>query len=283
MSNVARKLTEPEGLSARNFGRLAKFIQDYSGIKMPISKQTMLEGRLRRRMIALGFTDINDYCSYLFDEQGMGEEAVDLIDSVTTNKTDFFREPEHFAFLAKTALPAMVSQGRQKLKCWSSACSTGAESYTLAMVLEEFCAANRGVEYRILSTDLCTEVLDQAQLGIYDRATIAPVPLAMRKQYVLQAQDPRRDAVRVIPSIRAKMSFARLNIMDATYPVDRDMDLLFCRNMLIYFEKDVQAQVLTRLCNHIRPGGYLFLGHSESIAGIDLPLDPVANTVFQRR
>jgi len=283
MSSAARKFAEPQGLSARNFSRLAKFIQDYSGIKMPISKQTMLEGRLRRRMVALGFDDINDYCGYLFEEQGLDDEAVNLIDSVTTNKTDFFREPEHFTFLETTGLPGLIAKGRQKLKGWSSACSTGAESYTLAMVLEQFCAANRGVDYQILSTDLCTEVLDQAHYGVYDNATIAPVPLSLRKQYLLQARDRHLDEVRVVPAIRAKMTFARLNIMDATYPVDRDMDMLFCRNMLIYFEKDVQAQVLKRLCGHIRPGGYLFLGHSESVAGIDLPIDQVANTVFQRR
>lgn len=283
MTNTARKYVVPETLTPRNFDRLADFIQGYSGIKMPPEKQTMLDGRLRKRMRILGIPDINDYCHYLFEEGGLDTEAVDLIDSVTTNKTDFFREPDHFQFLEKTGLPALSRLGRRQFKGWSSACSTGAESYTLAMVLEDFCAARPGMDYQILSTDLCTEVLKQALAGVYDNATVAPVPPAYRKRYMLQAKDPRRDAVRVHPAIRSKMSFARLNIMDSAYPVDRDMDLLFCRNMLIYFEKHVQARVLKKLCDHIRPGGYLFLGHSESIAGIDLPVDQVANTVFQRR
>lgn len=283
MHSTARNLVVPDTLTPRNFSRLADFIQGYSGIKMPPEKRTMLDGRLRKRMRSLGIQDINDYCHYLFEEDGLETEAVDLIDSVTTNKTDFFREPEHFQFLEKTGLPALARLGRRQIKAWSSACSTGAESYTLAMVLEDFCATRQGMDYQILSTDLCTEVLKQALAGVYDSATIDPVPTPYRKRYMLQARDPRRDAVRIHPSIRSKMSFARLNIMDPAYPVDRDMDLLFCRNMLIYFEKSVQAKVLRKLCDHIRPGGYLFLGHSESIAGIDLPVDQVANTVFQRR
>lgn len=283
MSSPARKLIVPDALTPQNFNRLADFIQGYSGIKMPAGKQTMLEGRLRKRMRVLGIHDINEYCDYLFEQQGLDAEAVDLIDNVTTNKTDFFREPDHFDFLEKTGLPALSRRGRRQIKCWSSACSTGAESYTLAMVLEDFCTVHPGMDYRILSTDLCTQVLSQALAGVYDGATIDPVPATYRKRYILQAKDPRRDAFRIHPVLRSKMTFARLNIMDRSYPIDRDMDLIFCRNMLIYFEKDVQAKVVQRLCDHIRPGGYLFLGHSESIAGIDLPLDQVANTVFQRR
>lgn len=283
MPSPARNLIVPDPLTTQNFNRLAEFIQGYSGIKMPVGKRTMLEGRLRKRMRVLGIDDINDYCDYLFEQQGLDTEAIDLIDIVTTNKTDFFREPDHFDFLEKTGLPALARRGRRQIKCWSSACSTGAESYTLAMVLEDFCSNHPGMDYRILSTDLCTQVLSQALAGIYDLATIHPVPATYRKRYLLQAIDSRRDAVRIHPDLRSKMTFARLNVMDDTYPVDRDMDLVFCRNMLIYFEKDVQAKVVRALCDHIRPGGYLFLGHSESIAGIELPVDQVANTVFQRR
>jgi chemotaxis protein methyltransferase CheR len=270
-------------LSAKNFKRLAELIHGYSGIKMPSNKRTMLEGRLRRRMRATRITSLNDYCRYLFDDDGLEAEIVHLIDAVTTNKTEFFREPAHFQFLRNSALPALAKNGPRAIKAWSAACSTGAEPYTLAMVLEEQRRANRRQDYSILCTDLCTQVLGQAVAGVFSEAMIEPVDMDLRRRYVMRAKDSNRGLVRIVPELRAKLSFARLNLMDETYPVDSDMDLIFCRNILIYFDKPTQSKVLSRLCEHLRPGGYLFLGHSESIVGIDLPVVQIANTVFQRR
>ncbi|KQY32989.1 chemotaxis protein CheR [Caulobacter sp. Root1455] len=275
--------SQMEQLSARNFQRLASFIQDYSGIKMPANKRTMLEGRLRRRMRATRIHDVNDYCHYLFEEDGMAAEVIHLIDAVTTNKTEFFREPVHFDFLIHTGLPAIAAKGRREIKIWSSACSTGAEPYTIAMVLDEFCASQRGIDYSILCTDICTEVLDQAIAGRFSEQMIEPVSMARRQRYVMRAKDQSRGEVRIRPQLRCKLAFARLNLMDEAYPVDSDMDVIFCRNILIYFDKPTQAKVLGRLCSHLRPGGYLFLGHSESIVGIDLPVRQIANTVFQKQ
>jgi chemotaxis protein methyltransferase CheR len=270
-------------LSVKNFKRLAELIHGYSGIKMPVNKRTMLEGRLRRRMRATRITSLNDYCRYLFEDDGLEAEIVHLIDAVTTNKTEFFREPAHFQFLRNSALPALAKNGQRAIKAWSAACSTGAEPYTLAMVLEEQRRANRRQDYSILCTDLCTQVLGQAVAGVFSEAMIEPVDMDLRRRYVMRAKDASRGQVRIVPELRAKLSFARLNLMDETYPVDSDMDLIFCRNILIYFDKPTQSKVLSRLCEHLRPGGYLFLGHSESIVGIDLPVVQIANTVFQRR
>lgn len=272
-----------EQLSTRNFQRLAEFIQAYSGIKMPASKRTMLEGRLRRRMRAKRIDDVNDYCRYLFEEDGLESEVIHLIDAVTTNKTEFFREPAHFDFLVNTGLPAIAATRKREIKVWSSACSTGAEPYTLAMILDEFCEDQRGVDYSILCTDICTEVLDQAIAGRFSEQMIEPVSMSRRQRYVMRAKDRSRPEVRIIPQLRSKLSFARLNLMDDAYPVDDDFDMIFCRNLLIYFDKPTQARVLQRLCGHLRSGGYLFLGHSESIVGIDLPVKQIANTVFQKR
>jgi chemotaxis protein methyltransferase CheR len=272
----------PESLSARNFARLSDFVHEYSGIKMPPAKKTMLEGRLRRRVRDCGLASLDAYCAFLFDRGGLEEEAVHLIDAVTTNKTDFFREPAHFEYLEAHALPALRRDGARVIRAWSAACSIGAEPYTLAMVLDTFCEANRGWDYAILGTDLCTQVLGQAQRAIYPHAMIEPVPLALRKRHVLLSQAPGRDEVRIAPHLRAKVGFARLNLMDDRYAAPRDLDLIFCRNILIYFDKATQAVVLRRLCSHLRPGGYLFLGHSETIVGVDLPVRTVANTVFQR-
>lgn len=269
-------------LSTGNFKRLAELIHGYSGIKMPANKRTMLEGRLRRRMRATGITSLNAYCRYIFDEGGLDSEIVHLIDAVTTNKTEFFREPAHFTFLARQALPALAAKGHRHVKAWSAACSTGAEPYTLAMVLEDNWRSSPRQDYSILCTDLCTQVLAQAVQGVFPEAMISPVDMELRRRYLMRAKDNSRGVVRIAPELRAKLAFARLNLMDEAYPVERDMDLLFCRNILIYFDKATQSAVLRRLCDHLRPGGYLFLGHSESIVGIDLPVKQIANTVFQR-
>ncbi len=151
------------------------------------------------------------------------------------------------------------------------------------MVLEEFCAANRGWDYSILGTDLCTQVIGQAVAGRYPEAMIAPVSPRLRQRYVMRGREQAAGEVRIAPRLRAKLAFGRLNLMDEAYPVERDMDLIFCRNILIYFDKPTQAGVLSRLCEHLRPGGYLFLGHSESLVGIDLPVEQIASTVFRRR
>jgi chemotaxis protein methyltransferase CheR len=280
---AAQTQSSVDQLSHRNFARLADLIHSYSGIKMPANKRTMLEGRLRRRVRALNMTGLNDYCGYLFDDEGMESEIVHLIDSVTTNKTEFFREPAHFHFLQTDALPTLARAGRRSIKAWSAACSMGAEPYTLAMVLEEFCASNRRQDYSILCTDLCTQVLAQAVAGVFPEAMIEPVELELRRRYVMRAKDAGRGVVRIAPELRARLAFARLNLMDEAYPVPDDMDLIFCRNILIYFDKPTQSKVLSQLCSHLRPGGYLFLGHSESIVGIDLPVVQIANTVFQRQ
>jgi chemotaxis protein methyltransferase CheR len=270
-------------LSNKNFKRLAELIHGYSGIKMPMTKRTMLEGRLRRRMRATRIASLNAYCRYLFEEDGLDHEIIHLIDAVTTNKTEFFREPAHFQFLRDRALPLLAKSGQRTIKAWSAACSTGAEPYTLAMLLEEHRRANRRQDYSILCTDLCTEVLAQAVSGVFTESMIEPVDMELRRRYVMRAKDSSRHQVRIVPELRAKLSFARLNLMDDAYPVPDDMDLVFCRNILIYFDRTTQAKVLRRLCEHLRPGGYLFVGHSESIVGFDLPVMQVANTVFQRR
>jgi chemotaxis protein methyltransferase CheR len=275
----------PGRLSQRDFARLARFIQDYSGIKMPAGKITMLEGRLRARVRATGTANLADYCRYLFDQDGIVAETVHLIDAVTTNKTEFFREPEHFRILAETILPATLEQGtarRTPVKVWSAASSTGAEPYTLAMVLDDFALRYPGFRSSIVATDICTEVLQIAVRGIYPQSMMAPVPPAMRQRYVRNCRDRSKGLARIVPELRARVQYGRLNLMDSSYPLDRDMDVIFCRNILIYFERPIQDAVMRRLCDHLRPGGHLVLGHSESLTGFDLPLRSLGATVFQR-
>ncbi len=282
--NVVVRQTQSlsDHISKRNFDRLARFIYDYSGIKMPHSKLTMLEGRLRRRLRATNIGSFDDYCDFLFNENGIEQEAVYLIDAVTTNKTDFFRESKHFDFMRDVSLPTLLDKGHHNLRLWSSACSTGAEPYTIAMVMAEFAEGRSDIDYSILATDLSTEVLQVARQGIYADDIIEPVPAALRKKYVMTAKQQGRREVRISSKLRSRVGFGRMNLMDAKYPVGNPMHIIFCRNVLIYFDKPTQSDVLTRLCDCLLPGGYMFIGHSESITGIDLPLKQVSNTVFQR-
>ncbi len=273
-------------LSGRDFQRLAQFIQDYSGIKMPPTKKTMVEGRLRKRVGALGVGTLTEYCRHVFDQGGLDGEYVHLIDAVTTNKTEFFREPDHFRFLTEQAVPALLAgrrAGSQALvKVWSAASSVGAEPYTLAMVLADLSPKLNDFRISILATDIATKVLETAAKAIYPEEMIAPVPMEMRRRYLLRGKGNSRGLVRVAPALRRLVEFGRLNLMEAPYSVDRNMDVIFCRNILIYFDKPTQQKVLEQLCAHLRPGGYLFLGHSESLAGQGLPLRPAGTTVFER-
>jgi chemotaxis protein methyltransferase CheR len=272
-------------LSQQHFRRLSTFIEGYCGIKMPPVKKVMIEGRLRRRVNLLGLSSINAYCDYFFEGNNLENEIVQLIDAITTNKTEFFREPQHFQFLLTQGLPALAEMGagsNHTLKAWSAACSTGAEPYTLAMVLNEFGAAHRGYRYSVLATDICTEVLDKALLGIYPEEMIAPVPEALRKHYFMRSRDRSARTVRIKPDLRAQVRFGRLNLMDESYGVEDGIDIIFCRNILIYFDKATQEKVLRHLCHHLRPGGYLIIGHSEATAGFSLPLRSVAPTIFLR-
>ncbi|CAN5372161.1 protein-glutamate O-methyltransferase [soil metagenome] len=269
-------------MSRRNFDRLASYIFDYAGIKMPESKKTMLEGRLRRRQRDLVAQTLDAYCDYVFRDDNIVDESLHLINAVTTNKTDFFREPVHFDYLRTVVLPEFKGRGTRALRAWSVACSTGPEPYTMAMVLDDFAGRYGGPSYGILATDLDTEVLETALAGIYRVELVAPVPMPLRQKYVIAARDAKRREVRIAPALRSAIGFARLNLMDDRYPIGEPMDVIFCRNVLIYFDKPTQLKVVTQLAGCLAQGGYLFLGHSESIAGLDLPLKQVANTVFQR-
>ncbi len=271
----------PDHITAHDFDRLARFIHLRSGIKMPEGKKTMLEARLRRRVLALGMASFADYCRYLFERGGLDKEATGLIDAVTTNKTDFFREAEHFRFLTEKAVPALGGDlSRSPLKVWSAACSTGAEPYTLAMVLSELKNAVRG--FTILATDICTDVLTTAVRGIYPAGMADAIPSELRQRYLLRSKNSAEDSVRIVPDLRRSVRFGRLNLIDMPYGADTGMHAIFCRNALIYFDKHTQRKVAAELCRHLQPGGYLFVGHSETLTGFDLPLQQVAATIFQR-
>lgn len=275
-----------DNLSNELFKRLSDFIYTECGIKMPPAKKTMLEARLGKRLKATGLSSYHDYCNYLFSPEGTANELTHMIDVVTTNKTDFFREPQHFDYLVNTAIPTLIHTSgagmRRNLMLWSAACSSGEEPYTLAMVLEEFAARVSGFSFLILATDISTRMVEAGRQAIYPEERVAPVPMELRRKYLLRSRDPARKEVRIVPSLRERVKFRRLNFLDDDFGFREKMDIIFCRNVLIYFDKPTQHKVVTHLCQHLAPGGFLFTGHSETLSGMDLPLDQVANTVSRR-
>ncbi|HNU74093.1 MAG TPA: protein-glutamate O-methyltransferase [Deltaproteobacteria bacterium] len=274
------------GLSQELFSRLSDFIYRESGIKMPLTKKTMLEARLQKRLRSMGLTSYDEYCSYLFSPEGIANELVHMIDVVTTNKTDFFREAQHFEYLIEHVLPSLVqSRGagiRRPFMAWSAACSSGEEPYTLAMVLDQFSRRARGFTFQVLGTDISTRVLETARDGIYHEERIEQIPLELRRSYFMKSRDRSRRLVRVVPELRAHVKFRRLNFMEDDFGMREKMDVVFCRNVLIYFDRPTQEAVINRICGHLHSGGYLFTGHSETINGMKVPLTPVANTVSRR-
>jgi chemotaxis protein methyltransferase CheR len=274
-------------LADRDFERLAQFIGDKVGIKLPQSKRTMVEGRLRKRVRALGLSDMQTYCRMVVETRNLDAEIPHLIDAITTNKTDFFREVEHFDLMRSRMVPALVSdRSRERMpliKVWSAAASTGAEAYTAAMVLHDLAERRRDFRFAILGTDVSTAVLDQARAAVYPAEMMEPVPALLRARYVMEGRQARpRAEVRIVPELRGATSFERLNLMDQTYPYDRDVDIIFLRNVLIYFEKADQLAVVERLVGHLRPRGYLLLGHSESMMGNVTGVRQIAPAVFQK-
>lgn len=282
VAKVDAKTDSRARISPRSFARLAAFIEGQTGIKMPESKRHLVEGRLMRCLRSTGISSIDAYCDHILSGEASEAELLELVNALTTNKTDFFREPGHFDYITSHILPEFARDGIGRARCWSAAASTGMEAYTLAMVIADFMERSHALDFEILATDIDTNVLQEARRGIYPLSALAPVPPLLRNRYVLRANDPRRKEGRVVADLRRRISFGRLNLMDSQYPVGAPMDLILCRNVLIYFEKAVQAKVIARLCDCLRPGGYLILGHSESIMGLNLPLATVSNTVFRR-
>lgn len=286
MNNTAVKDMHSSVINDRDFARLSGFIQSEYGIKMPRVKKVLLEARLRKRLRVLGMHSYSEYCDYLFSPEGIENELIHMINVVTTNKTDFFREPKHFDYLVQTALPELINRygatiGR-RYNIWSAGCSTGEEPYTLAMVLNEFAGKQQGFYFSILATDISTKVLESASLGIYKEDAVVPVPTALKMKYLLRSKDKRKDLVRIAPELRSLIRFRRLNFMDSDFGMKAPVDIIFCRNVIIYFDRPTQEKLLNRFCHHLIPGGYLFTGHSETLNGLGVPLVSAGPMVYRK-
>jgi chemotaxis protein methyltransferase CheR len=274
-------------ISQRDFTRISEFIYKECGINLPPVKKTMLAARLQKRLRGLEMKSFGDYIDYLFSPDGIRDEMVRMIDLVTTNKTDFFREPEHFDYLVQRVLPEWVDTraggAGRRLKVWSAGCSSGEEPYTLAMVLSEFAESCPGLDFGIMATDISTRVLETARLAIYDEERVAPVPLPLKRKYLLRSRDKNCGQVRIAPGLREKVRFSRLNFMESDFGLREQIDIIFCRNVIIYFDRPTQERLLNKFHTHLAPGGHIFMGHSETLNGLDVPLEMVHPTIYRRR
>ncbi len=270
-------------LSVRDLKRLCGLIYEQTGIVINEEKQIMLEGRLKRRTTALKMATYHEYCEFLFAGAGHhSEEIIHLIDAVTTNKTDFFREKAHFDFLVGRALPELTSRnGSREFLIWSAGCSTGEEPYTMALVLNEYKESHPAFRFRVLATDISTSVLAKARIGMFNEQVVRPVPAALRKKYFMRSRDRESDLMRVVPELRGTIEFRRLNFME-DFGMTEMADAIFCRNVLIYFDPPTQERLLQKLSRQLVEGGYMFVGHSETLQRMDLPLVPVAPALYRK-
>jgi len=250
------RLTDPD------FDRFSKLVYDHCGIKLPSHKRSKLGARLRKRLRAHPLASFEEYAELIFSRDEPTQELIKLIDVVTTNKTDFFREPAHFDYLIQSALPFLIETfgaGINKpLNIWSAGCSTGKEPYNLAMVLEKFVQ------------------------GLYAEVKAAPIPEKLKKKYLLRSKDPENRMVRIVPELRSLARFRRLNFMDDNFGFREPFDIIFCRNVIIYFDRPTQERLLSKLVDNLESGRYIFLGHSETLLGLNLPLKQVAPSVYRK-
>ena len=276
----------PKPMTEATFRQFSRFIQTQFGIKMPGVKKNMLQTRLQKRMRCLCINSYDEYRDYVFSPRGQQEELQHMIDVVTTNKTDFFREPKHFNFICETVIPTLIGflpeEAPTHVSVWSAGCSSGQEPYTLAMVFSELAEIYHNLRFSILATDLSMKMLQTASDAIYPSEEVKPISMKLKKKYLLRSKDGPKNLVRITPKIRSLVTFRRLNLMADDFEMRETMDIIFCRNVLIYFERSDQEKIVARLCRQLNPGGFLFIGHSETLGGMDVPLTPVIATVYRK-
>ncbi len=273
---------ECPSLTPAQFEDFSAVIAGTLGIKMPPAKRVMLQSRIQRRLRELGLESFDEYHARFFhDPEHRSAELEHLLNLATTNKTDFFREPDHFGVLVRESL-ALWRRDRPAgvFRVWCAGCSTGEEAYTLAMTLLEQQSAG-AFDFSILATDVSTRVLHTAMAGIYAEERAEPIPPALRTKYLLRSRERTDRQVRIAPEVRAHVRFGHLNFLSSAYGIQDPMDVVFFRNVMIYFDRPTQQQVVTRICQHLRTDGYLFTAHAETLQGLGLPLRTAGTAVYR--
>jgi chemotaxis protein methyltransferase CheR len=260
------------------FRRLCEIVHRHCGINLHDGKQDLVRARVARQLRTRPSYTAAQYLDEVMADLG-GEEFASLIDALSTNLTSFFRESAHFTYLSNVLLPTVMERQRRKkssrIRAWSAACSTGEEPYTLAMTLQEALAGKGAWDVKILATDISRNVLRKAAAGTYDEARIRAIPAPLRERYFASEHSQSQ----VVPRIREMVKFNYLNLMDP-WPFSGPFDFIFCRNVMIYFDKPTQEKLVNRFWNCLEPGGVLFTGHSESLTGISHRFQYAQPTIY---
>jgi len=273
-------------ISPQEYELVRSLVYDRAGINLGSNRQHLVQARLAKRNRVGGFSGFRDYFKYL-ESDTTGDEVNKLIDAISTNTTFFFREADHFDFLLASLTERIQTekwdQKHYTLRIWSAACSSGEEPYTIAMVVHKFLQNFPSIDCKILATDISQKILAQACSGQYDYQKYKSVPEEYKHQYFQPMEKGKSPCMQIIPEIRKLITFAHFNLVQPSYPFKYGFDYIFCRNVMIYFDRQTQEGVINRMAGHIRPGGYLIVGHSESLNGLKHRLHYVKPTVYMQR
>jgi chemotaxis protein methyltransferase CheR len=269
---------QASGLKTREFDQIRELAYQYCGLNIHAGKEELVAARLGKVMRQLDIPTFAQYYQYVTTDKS-GQALVVMIDALTTNHTSFFREPQHFEFLSSVILPALAN--RQRIDIWSAACSTGEEPYSLAMATLEHYEKGHTPEIHIMATDISTRAIAAGEVGVYPVERVQGMDRAMMKKYLLRGSGKSDGLCRIKPHVRNLVQFQRTNLMEP-FPNIGMFPLILCRNIMIYFDAPTQEQLVRRLCQQLEPGGYLFIGHSESLNGISHPLKYVRPAIYRK-
>ena len=266
----------------KDFDFLRTISNTRTGIVVSDDKFDMFYARLSRRVRKLGLKDFEQYCDFIKSD-GAGDEVLELVNAVTTNLTAFFRENHHFEFLRDTVIPKLVIQNKaeRKIRIWSAGCSTGEEPYSLAITLKDSLSAHSSWDTQILATDIDSNVLAKASKGVYTEDRVKDIPASTLRSWFMKGKGSNAGSVRVKPDARSLIKFGQLNLMD-DWNVGDIKDVIFCRNVVIYFDRESKTKLINRYADNLKDGGYLFIGHSESLYKITDRFELIGNTIYQK-
>lgn len=265
-------------LRASEYEKISQLAYEHFGLDLRDGKQGLVAARLGKKLRQLGLKSFQHYYDYVKADRS-GVALANMVDELTTNHTSFFREPKHFDFLRTAVFPSL--RARSRIHIWSAACSSGEEPYSIAMSLLEEAPREAAMKVRIKATDISTRVLEKAKRGVYPADRVAEIPLVLLQRYLVKATDQCTDSYRFKNDIRSMIEFEHLNLM-GNLPESYCCSAIFCRNLMIYFDKPTQQRLVQRLSERLEDGGYLFIGHSESLNNITHGLDYIYPATYRK-
>lgn len=272
-------------VSDQEFRLFQDLVKAHTGIALSEHKRNLVCSRLGKRLRALKLASLKSYYDYLSAEVGQAE-LEHFVNAITTNKTDFYREKPHFDFLEQEMVPGWKARaakaGERRIRIWSAGCSSGEEPYTLAITLRKAIENFPAWDVRILASDIDTEVLGRAAQGIYPAERVAEIPKSILERYFLRGKGAHDGFVQVVPEVRNLVTFRRINLQEDPWPIRASFDCIFCRNVIIYFDRPTQRRLMERFAGYLKDDSYLFLGHSESLYGMSDQFTALRNTIYRK-